>query len=195
MNITAVYCGQSPSGSVVPDFSLRTEQERWNSVLTASWTNTVYLWDPLFLPFLSPLMFLQYVAWLLFIFRHCAHFWGFPGSPVGKESSCNAVDPCSIPGSGRPPGGGHGKPLQYSYLENSMDRGAWWAIVHGITKSWTWLSEIIHESIQNSRIWFCFVPLWSKFPLPSGSNACMNICLLGRTSLVVQGLRTHLAMQ
>ena len=42
----------------------------------------------------------------------------FPGSSVGKESACNAGDPCLIPGLGRPPGGGHGNPLQYSCLEN-----------------------------------------------------------------------------
>ena len=46
-----------------------------------------------------------------------------------------------IPGWGRPPGEGHGKPFQYSCLENSMDRGAWWAIVHGVTKSWTRLKQ------------------------------------------------------
>ena len=46
-------------------------------------------------------------------------------------------DTGSIPGSGRFPGGGRGNPLQYSCLENSMDRGAWQAIVHGVTKSWT----------------------------------------------------------
>ena len=45
------------------------------------------------------------------------------------------TDPGSIPGSGRSPGDGHGNPLQYSCLENSMDRGAWWASVHGITES------------------------------------------------------------
>ena len=55
----------------------------------------------------------------------------------GKESVCNSVDPGSIPGSGRSPGEGSGNPLQYFCLENSMDRGAWWAIVHGVTKSWT----------------------------------------------------------
>ena len=44
-----------------------------------------------------------------------------------------------IPGSGRSPGGGHGNPLQYSCLENSIDRGAWWATLHGITKSQTQL--------------------------------------------------------
>ena len=48
-------------------------------------------------------------------------------------------DPGSIPGLGRSPGGGHGNPLQYSSLENRMDRGAWWATVHGVAKSWTWL--------------------------------------------------------
>ena len=47
------------------------------------------------------------------------------------------VDVGSIPGWGRSPGGGHGKPLQYSYLENLMDRGAWQATVHGITKNQT----------------------------------------------------------
>ena len=51
---------------------------------------------------------------------------GFPGGTDGKESACNAGDPDSFPGSGRSPGEGNNNPLQYSYLENSMDRGAWW---------------------------------------------------------------------
>ena len=66
---------------------------------------------------------------------------GFPGGSVGKKSACNAGDPGSIPGLGRSPGEGNGNPLQYSCLENFMDRGAWWAIVHEITKSQTGLSE------------------------------------------------------
>ena len=49
----------------------------------------------------------------------------------GKESACNAGDPGSIPGSGRSPGEGYGNPLQYSFLENPMDRGAWQATVQG----------------------------------------------------------------
>ena len=65
----------------------------------------------------------------------------FPHSSVGKESACNAGDLGSIPGLGRSPGEGNGNPLQYSSLENSMDRGAWWAIVHGVTKSRTQLSN------------------------------------------------------
>ena len=58
----------------------------------------------------------------------------------GKESTCNAEatgDSGSIPGLGRSPGGGNGNPLQYSCLKNPMDRGAWWATIHGVTKSWT----------------------------------------------------------
>ena len=62
---------------------------------------------------------------------------GFPGGSDGKESACNAGDPGSILGSGRFPGEGNGNPLGSSCLKNSMDRGAWQAIVHGVTKSWT----------------------------------------------------------
>ena len=64
--------------------------------------------------------------------------WGFSGGSVGKEPACNvgdARDMGSIPGSGRSPGAGHGNPLQYSCLENPMDRGAWWATVHGVAES------------------------------------------------------------
>ena len=50
-------------------------------------------------------------------------------------------DVVSIPGSRKPPGGGNSNPLQYSCLENSMDRGVWWAIVHGVAKSQTQLSN------------------------------------------------------
>ena len=54
---------------------------------------------------------------------------GFPGGSDGKESAYNVGVPGSIPGSGRSPGVGNGNPLQYACLENSMDRGAWWAAV------------------------------------------------------------------
>ena len=63
--------------------------------------------------------------------------WGFPGGSDGKESACNAGDPGSIPGLRRSSGEGNGNPLQYSCLENPMDRGAWWATVHGVAKSQT----------------------------------------------------------
>ena len=58
-------------------------------------------------------------------------------------------DAGSIPGSGRSPGGGHGNPLQCSWLENPTDRGAWWAAVHGVTQSWTQLKQFsTHNYIQ-----------------------------------------------
>ena len=66
---------------------------------------------------------------------------GFSGGSDGKESACNAGDLGSILGSGRSPGEGRGNPLQYSCLENSMDRGAWQDTVHGVTKSQTQLSD------------------------------------------------------
>ena len=62
---------------------------------------------------------------------------GFPGGSDGKESAYNAGDPGSIPGSGRFPGEGTGYPLQYSGLDNSIDRGAWQATVHGVAKGRT----------------------------------------------------------
>ena len=61
----------------------------------------------------------------------------FPGDSDSKESACNVEDLDSIPGLGRSPGGGHGNSLQYSCLENPMDRGAWWATVHSVAKSRT----------------------------------------------------------
>ena len=69
---------------------------------------------------------------------------GFPGGSVVKNTPASAGDIRDtglIPGSGRSPGGGHGNPLQYSCLKNPMDRGAWWATVHGVTKSRTQLKQ------------------------------------------------------
>ena len=68
----------------------------------------------------------------------------FPGGSDGKASAYNAGDPGSIPGLGRSPGEGNGNRLQYSCLENPMDRGAWWATVHGVARSQTWLSDFTH---------------------------------------------------
>ena len=69
------------------------------------------------------------------------------GSEV-KESACNARDLGLISGLGRFPGEGNGNPLQYSCLENPMDRGAWWATVHGVSKSWTRLSDFTSLSLN-----------------------------------------------
>ena len=64
----------------------------------------------------------------------CLKF-GLPYSSNSKESACNAGDLASIPGSGRSPGEGNCNPLQYPCLENPVDRGAWWATIHGVTKN------------------------------------------------------------
>ena len=66
---------------------------------------------------------------------------GFPGSSEVKASACHVGELDSIPGLGRSPGEGNDNPFQYSCLENPMDRGAWWAILHGVAKSQTRLSD------------------------------------------------------
>ena len=80
-------------------------------------------------------------------------------------------DPGSIPGLGRSPGGGNGNSLQYSCLENPMDRGAWWATVHRVVKSRTRLKQLsTHTQAQSSfplschfsTNWLFFVKMWNK---------------------------------
>ena len=86
----------------------------------------------------------EYLSFQWFWFLLCGHLdLGLPWWLSSKESTCHAGDARDsglIPGWGRFPAGGHGNPLQYSCLENPMDRGTWWAIVHGVAKRWTWLS-------------------------------------------------------
>ena len=77
---------------------------------------------------------------------------GFPGGSDGKEFDCNAGDPGSSPGSGRYPGEGNDNPRQYPCLENPMDRGAWQATVHGITKMWKSAFKICVSHIPNSLV-------------------------------------------
>ena len=72
--------------------------------------------------------------------KYYISIYSFPAGTVVKNLPANAGDTGdlgSIPGWGRFPGGGHGNPLQYSCLENPMDRGAWWAAAHGVAKSHT----------------------------------------------------------
>ena len=83
---------------------------------------------------------------LFYLTNPYSRYMGFPGGSDGKESTCNAGDLGSIPGLRRSPGGGHGNPLQYSCLENPMDRAAWWATVHAVTKSQTQLSDEAHST-------------------------------------------------
>ena len=86
---------------------------------------------------------------------------GFPGGSDSKESACNAGDPGSVLGSGRFPGEGHGNPPQYFCLKNSMDRGAWWATVHGVTEprspssEWRVSEDWARTSLIVYYFWFC----------------------------------------
>ena len=75
----------------------------------------------------------------------------FPGGSNGKASACNVGDQGSIPGMGRSSGEGNGNPLQYPCLENPRDRRAWYATVHGVSKSRTRLSDFTH-SLTHSLI-------------------------------------------
>ena len=82
---------------------------------------------------------------------------GFPGGSVVKNPPINAGDLGSIPGSGRPPGEGNGNPLQCPCLGNLMDRGAWWATVHGV-------SRVGHDLVtqQQQRVGGLFQLFWER---------------------------------
>ena len=106
---------------------------------------------------------------------------GFPNGSDDKESLCNARDPCPVPEWGRSPGEGNGNPLQYSCLESSMDRGAWQAIVDGVTDSRTQMSDQHTPGKEGSSfIWlpllllvYCLaLQLWNLTVAP-----CLPFCL------------------
>ena len=91
-------------------------------------------------------------AWLyMHIYSHLHNYRVFPGGSVVKSTPANAGDardPGLIPGSGRSPGKGNGNPLQYSCLENPMDRGAWWVTIQEVSKIWTPHSDWAHINIS-----------------------------------------------
>ena len=88
-------------------------------------------------------------------------FYRFPGGSDSKASARDAGDLGSIPGLGRSPEKGNGNPLQYSYLENSMDGGVWWATVHGVTKSRTRLSDFTHSLRYTEKMFLFFFTKYS----------------------------------
>ena len=100
----------------------------------------------------------QHRIWFYFCFKICffltlftyIYAWTSPGGSDGKASVYNAGDPGSSPGLGRSPGEGNGNPLQYSCLENPMDRGAWQATVYGIAKSQSRLSDFTSLCVERS---------------------------------------------
>ena len=99
----------------------------WTLILCSCMSNYL-IWSSLYRHFVTRMLWCELSEWL-----------------SGKEFLCSAGDTGdvdSVPSSGRFPGGEHGNPLQYSYLENPMDRGGWWAIVHRIAKSQTRLKGL-----------------------------------------------------
>ena len=115
---------------------------------------------------------------------------GLPWWLSGKESACNAGDAGSIPGSKRYPAEGNGNSLQYSCLRNPKDRGAWWAMVHGVAKSHTWLSNSFTFTRLQSAGYLCYTVshIPEKGPgVSSASHACswMLEFLLIRAQLLI----------
>ena len=104
---------------------------------------SLHLIGPVITITLFPRCFLQLVFKMGKLVFPLYRVWnkGFPGSSEGKESACSVGDPGLIPELGRSPGEGNGNPLQYSCLENSMERGAWRVIVHAVAKTQTQLSD------------------------------------------------------
>ena len=85
--------------------------------------------------------------WIFLLWYPVLHMVGFPGGSDSKESACNTGDLGSVPRQGWSLGEENDYPLQYSCLENSMDRGARQAPVHGVTKSWTWLRDFHFHTV------------------------------------------------
>ena len=109
-------------------------------------------------PFISWASFHSFISWL-----------------IGKESACNAGDSSLIPGSGRSPGGGHGNPLQYSCLENPMDRGAWRAKVHRVAQNRTAVTAVTKQQRQHAH--FCFISQTNQLTQTSVSLTFTNLIL------------------
>ena len=100
---------------------------------------------------------------------------GFPGGSVVKNPPANA-DVSSVPGSGRSPGEGSSNTLQYSCLEHSMDRGAWWATVHGVAKE-----SAMTQKLNNSNTYVC-VCMLTAHPLPPYTTISLPDSLYGALS-------------
>ena len=117
---------------------------------------------------------------------------GFPGGSDVKASASKAGDLGSIPESGRSPGEGNGNPLQDSCLENPMDGGAWWAIVHGVAKSRTRLSDFtftfcvsIHSSEANKVVQLACIPQEMPLSLDSYQILDQNLAPFSPTMMYV----------
>ena len=114
--------------------------------------------------------------------------FGFPGGSVVKNCPAITGDVGSVSGSGRSLGVGNGNPLQYSCLENPMDRGAWQATVHGVAKSWTWLSThretfLVHRNLQWTGVVHWHLVIVGR-GFPGGSASKESTCNAWDLSLI-----------
>ena len=126
-----------------PCFSISLKPAIWDSWVHLKFLPHLqgFLWKTIFFDGQEWEKFLGCFKFSQFIVHSISISMVFHTGTVSKESACNAGDPGSIPGSGRSPGEGHGNLLQYSCLENPMDRRLWWVIVHRVIKGWTWLND------------------------------------------------------
>ena len=108
----------------------------------------------------------------------------FPGVSVVKSPSANAGDASSVPGLGRSPGGGNGNLIQYSCLGNPMGGKAWWALVHGVTKSQTRLSDWTHKQYSTVRVRIICVYLNFIHSYIDGHLVCFHsLAIVNNTAL------------
>ena len=145
--MSPVLCFKSPSclARILEDYFLKKIncfQMKWKAYPLVVWQRGKWAGaDVIRGPFICTMDRSPETTTLKSVWSPCV-LGGFPGGAGGKKpaSSCRRLKRHSfIPGSGRSPGEGHGNPLQYSCLENPMDRGAWWATIHGVSKSQKWL--------------------------------------------------------
>ena len=126
-------------------------ERRPESLVMMRWNVSLRSWKERLFSTMTPLLH-RNSLWAVFQPVTILTLWDFPGGSDGKESASNAGDMGSISGSGRSPGEGNGYPLQYSCLENCMDRGAWRATVYGIAKSQTRLSNWHFHTLHVSMV-------------------------------------------
>ena len=136
MCLAAIHC------SIRDSFRITLPLTNCVGFLIFSYLIGTYYWQQ-FIYFTGSLRNIHYIMYITM----------FPGGSEVKASASNVGDPGLIPGSGRSPGEGNGNPLQYSCLENPMDREAWQATVHGVAKSRTRLSELTF--IFQCQLWGC----------------------------------------
>ena len=128
-------------------------------------------------------LFHSFNGWVICYYIHVPCLCGFPSGSVDKEPACNAGDAGdvgSIPWSGRSPGGGHGDPIQCSCLENSMDRGAWWATVHGHKES---------DMTENARPHHIFI----HSSVVDGQLGCFHV--LGIINSAAMNIGVHISFK